>query len=78
MHRTKKYYIHLYDYEIGGAIFESDFFETEQEALEFAKHCNFRVSEDVNVELMGAVFDEVDYIYGYLERSLEPFEYGRI
>lgn len=77
-HIKKKYYIHLYDYEQGTAIFESDFFETEQKALEFAKYCNFKVSENVNVELMRADFIEDDYVCGYFERSLEPFEYGRI
>lgn len=73
-----KYYIHLYDYEEGTAIFESDFFDSIEEALEFAKHCNFRVRENINVELMYAVCydDFCDYVS--FERSLEPFEYGRI
>ena len=76
--KKTKYYIHLYDYENGTAIFESDFFETEQDALKFAKHCNFKASQDVNVELMNADFDEIDCQYTYFNRSLEPFEYGRI
>ena len=73
-----KYYIHLYDYEEGSAIFESDFYNSIEEALEFAKGCNFKVSENINVELMYANFydDECDYVEFY--RSLEPFEYGRI
>ena len=76
--KQTKYYIHLYDYENGMAVFESDFFETEQEALDFAKRCNFSVSQDVNVELMSADFYEEECEYTYFNRSLEPFEYGRI
>lgn len=73
-----KYYIHLFDYEIGSAIFESDFFDSKEEALEFAKYCNFRVSNNVNVELMYADFYDDECEYVEFERSLEPFEYGRI
>lgn len=73
-----KYYIHLYDYEEGTAIFESNFFETEQEALDFAKYCNFNVSQNINVELMNADFYNEECEYTYFNRDLEPFEYGRI
>ena len=77
MEKTK-YYIHLFDYEIGSAIFESGFFDSKEEALEFAKCCNFLVSNSVNVELMYANFYNDDCEYVAFERSLEPGEYGRI
>ena len=72
-----KYYIHLFDYENGQAIFESDFFETEEQALEFAKVCNFYTTEDINVEIMTARFENDEFVYGEFLRNLEPFEYGR-
>lgn len=72
-----KYYIHLFDYENGQAIFESDFFETEEQALEFAKVCNFHTTEDINVEIMTARFENNEFVYGSFLRNLEPFEYGR-
>ena len=72
-----KYYIHLYDYDFGGAIFESDFFETEEQALAFAKVCNFHTTENINVEIMTARFEDDEYVYGSFLRNLEPLEYGR-
>lgn len=72
-----KYYIHLYDYDFGGAIFESDFFESEEQALAFAKTCNFHTTENINVEIMEAEFENNDFVCGSFLRSLEPFEYGK-
>ena len=75
--KQTKYYIHLYDYNLGGAIFESDFFETEEEALAFAKACNFRTTRTANVEIMKAMFEDDEFVYGSFLRGLDPFEYGR-
>lgn len=69
-----KYYIHLYDYEQGKAIFESQFFDTEKEALEFAKACNFVYNDDISVDLMGLNEDE----YAEFIRHLEHNEYGNL
>ena len=73
----KKYYIHLFDYEQGQAIFESDFFETEGQAIEFAKSCNFHTTENINVEIMVATFENEEYVNGKFLRNLEYNEYGR-
>lgn len=73
----EKYYIHLFDYENGQAIFESDFFETEEQAIEFARGCNFHTTEDINVEIMVATFENEEYVNGHFLRNLEYNEYGR-
>lgn len=73
-----RYYIHLYDYELGSAIFESDFFDNVEDALSFAKNCNFYTTENINVELMGTTFYGEDLDYTYFIRNLDNFEYGRI